>query len=441
MPEMMKKPAGKAKKRPDTTFADDDLDLDMPQDMPLKDPVNKGSLAKGRTVGAGLPSARVDTGDVAINNPHPEMGMSIGNQYGNFLQGINSNDDDIGEGEEVEEPVPPVEETLPAIIQSALSTTAGEVKSYQMANIVSRQPPQVRKELEKVGRDIFSQHSKTPKSLKDIYSISSLTNSETEVKLMVAWVLMHGRKISDTTYNFPSMPGYKPKAELWEDEGARFLIVRETPKDFAGEEIEATFDDPEFEEKVDNKECIFYIYGWDEPTGKIGNSAVKADLLEVATQLVKRFPGQTVREAYEELALEYLREEAEEKCIQCDVKLPSGGRTTKKGLGPFCPACYKHEIEQSFDDDDFEEKIDNKQCLFYIYGWDEPKGKIGDGGLRAGLIEAATQLVKRFPGQTVREVYDEVVLEYLNEVHCSPGQSEGSVRAKTLKVWGGMVIF
>ena len=333
MPEMMKKPAGKAKKRPDTTFADDDLDLDMPQDMPLKDPVNKGSLAKGRTVGAGLPSARVDTGDVAINNPHPEMGMSIGNQYGNFLQGINSNDDDIGEGEEVEEPVPPVEETLPAIIQSALSTTAGEVKSYQMANIVSRQPPQVRKELEKVGRDIFSQHSKTPKSLKDIYSISSLTNSETEVKLMVAWVLMHGRKISDTTYNFPSMPGYKPKAELWEDEGARFLIVRETPKDFAVEEIEATFDDPEFEEKVDNKECLFYIYGWDEPTGKIGNSAVKADLLEVATQIARKYPG-----------------------------------------------------------------------------------------------------------QTIREVYDEVVLEYLNEVHCSPGQSEGSVRAKTLKVWGGMSI-
>jgi DNA primase len=153
------------------------------------------------------------------------------------------------------------------------------------------------------------------------------------------------------------MPGYLPKASLWEDHETetRFLIVRELPEDLAGENTESVDDmleedDPNIAEnlrgrKPDENQCLYYIYAWHEPKNHLEGSETKKQLEAAALNLAKKFPGQTVREVYNELLADYLREEAEEKCIQCDVKLPSGGRFSKKGLGPFCPACYKHEIE------------------------------------------------------------------------------------------------
>jgi hypothetical protein len=308
MPELQKKPAVNKKPAKKTMFADKDNDFDIGKFMPSANGEDT-ALTSGKPIGKGLPSAKINAGPVAIHNPKPERNLSMSNQMGNFLQGMGDEEEETGYDNEEERPEDPVVETMPAIIQTALSTEKGEIPSYQMSNIIQSAPPQMQKQLQKIGRDIFSQHSETPKSLKDVYAVTSLTNSETEVKLMVAWIIMHGRKISDAEYNFPSMPGYKPKAELWEDNGARFLIVRETPKDFAGEEIEQSFDDDDFEDKVDNKQCLFYIYGWDEPRERLeGDGGLRAGLLEAATQLVRRFPGQTIREAYEELLLDYLSE-------------------------------------------------------------------------------------------------------------------------------------
>lgn len=260
-----------------------------------------------------LPINRVNSGEVSLHKPSLDVDLDKGPDPTGFIMNYEGNEDqnleevDTPPEEELDEPEEPT--TLPAIIQTALSTDRQGIKSYQMANIISQAPHQFQQQLQKIGRDIFSQHSESSKTLKDIYVICSLTSSETEVKLMLAWILMHGRKISDARYSFPSMPGYRPKAELWEVEDARFLVVRESLKDFAGEEIEATFDDPDFEEKVDNKQCIFYIYGWDEIKKKLNDDALsKRDLLEVATRLVKRSLGQTVQECYETLILEYMRE-------------------------------------------------------------------------------------------------------------------------------------
>ncbi len=280
----------------------DDIDsmIDMPKEAPSSD------LATSQRTKRGLPSSKVTSGPVTMRNPN--IDLSRAPDPTNFIMGYEG--EDVDEEEGFDDPVPEPTD-LPTIIHNELSTQPGEIKSYQMSNIIRQAPGPMQQQLQKIGRDIFSQHSETPKTLKDIYAITSLTNSETEVKIMVAWILMHGRKLNDAQYNFPSMPGYKPKAELWESEGARFLIVRETPKDFAGQEIEETFDDPDFEEKVDNKECIFYIYGWDEPKEAIGSNNLKADLLEAAKTLAKRH-RMTIQEAYDELIDDFIFDDDED---------------------------------------------------------------------------------------------------------------------------------
>jgi hypothetical protein len=322
--------APEPKKKVQTAFADDDILPDdmpateFPRSAPSSNLAKRSSSSKAPPASKVSPTTKVNTGDVPIQAPAAakRMNGAMANTYANFLNGIEFEDEDPSIDNEEREPEPPVEENLPAIIQDALSVDRGEVKSYQMANIISQAPPSMRRPLEKLGKDIFSMVSDAPKSLKDIYCVGSFTNSVTEIQLMMAWVLMHGHKISDVDYNFPSMPGYTPKAELWQVDDARFLLVRETPKDFmngaaAAETIEDSFDANyeiagdiiENRTPPDSSQCLYYVYGWDEPQGKVEGGGVKAGLLEAALEIAKRFPGQTVQEAYDELLTEYLRED------------------------------------------------------------------------------------------------------------------------------------
>lgn len=366
-----------------TMYADDILPDDYPVgEMPREAPTANSALAKGKSMGQGLPTAKVSSGEVAIHNPSPSIDLANAPDPSEFLSQFGNANTDETEG--VEEPVPPVEETLPAIIQTALSTAPGEIKSYQMANIVKQQPPQKRSQLEAAGKEIFSEWSSRDLSLKDIYAITSLTNSETEVKVMLAWIMMHGRKIADDIrYNFPGMPGYKPRAEIWEDEGARFMIVRETPKDFSGvdEDIEATFDNPDFEEMVDSKECLFYIYGWDEPKEKIESPTKMAMIGEAMT--MAKAKQLTVREALDVLIHKHLFEsdgsrecpacgafidEDFEECPECGEYIKYQGACPKCGTEIYgeedqaCPECgfdpFGEVSDEDWDDEDEDEELE-----------------------------------------------------------------------------------
>ena len=151
--------------------------------------------------------------------------------------------------------------TLPAVIQTALSKTRQGVKAYQMANVVRQWPAPQRAKLERAGRELFSQQSGHTVTLGEVFTVNSLTNSTTEVKKMLAWVCKHcSPKQRDVQYSFPSAPGYRPKAEVWDGDGVRFLLVRETPKDFGGDI------DPM---KDANEQNLFYVYGWTEPDASV----------------------------------------------------------------------------------------------------------------------------------------------------------------------------
>lgn len=188
---------------------------------------------------------------VARPNNLPGMGRT----NDQLMAGMNDTPLDGPSGRrEVEQPVT----TMPAVISKALSTSRQGVKAFQMGNIISQWPTRQRAQLERAGRDLFSQQSERKLTMADIFTVSSLTNSETEVKKMAAWVCRHCvPKQRDIQYSFPSASGYQPKAEVWDGDGVRFLLVRETPRDF-GEDI-----DPEGDVGGRN---LFYIYGWNEPS-------------------------------------------------------------------------------------------------------------------------------------------------------------------------------
>ena len=201
---------------------------------------------------------------VARPNNLPGMGRT----NGQLMAGMNDTPLDAPLGRrEVEQPAT----TMPAVISRALSTSRQGVKAFQMGNIIGQWPTRQRAQLERAGRDLFSQQSERKLTMADIFAVSSLTNSETEVKKMAAWVCRHCvPKQRDIQYSFPSASGYQPKAEVWDGDGVRFLLVRETPRDF-GEDI-----DPEGDVGGRN---LFYIYGWNEPSAnahRLGSEDRKA---------------------------------------------------------------------------------------------------------------------------------------------------------------------
>lgn len=414
MPQPMRTPEPK---KAQTTFMDDDL---LPDDMPAsefpQEAPTGGALTAGKTVGKGLPTSKVDTGTVAVHNPKPELVSNI--NPSDFIMNYQGADDDEAEG--YDEPKEPEVTTLPAIIQTALSTEHGEIKSYQMDNVVRQAPGPMQAQLQKIGRDIFSQYSETPKSLKDIYAVTSMTNSETEVKLMLAWVVMHGRKISEAEYDFPSMPGYKPKAELWEDEGARFLIVRETPKDFAGESVEESFDDPDFEEKVDGHQCLWYIYGWDEPKERIGDGGLRADLLEMAKIYAKDNGKVTIREAYETVVELYLTEDFQPLPTEKKTKIKEGieDNFDEEGLPPEAmtasdfddiPETGLYSVPFNFDlkldgSKEFMEGILDRPKTSFEITW--KAGALVAGPIRRGFEKIKAQILYNDPQAVVNIVED-----------------------------------
>jgi hypothetical protein len=323
MPELMKKPQVVDK-------------LDLPQkEMPRDIPVGDTELTKGKPKHQSVPMAKVDTGDVPMHAPSAasNKGVSMGRMAQDLMASLPDDEEDGAPT-----PTPPVEQTLPAIISTALSTTPGQVKSYQMANVLAGNPNKGK--LAKMMHDQFSMFSERPMGLtpKDIYSISSWTNDKYEIQAMAAWVFMHGEKIADNiTTKIDAMPGYLPQATLWEDHETetRFLIVRETPEDLAGEnhgdvdemleEEDANIAENLRGQRPREDQCLYYIYAWSEAKDKLGAEGIKRELEAIALDVAKKFPGQTVREAYEKLEWEYLQEAEEEK--------PEEKKEDKKKMG------------------------------------------------------------------------------------------------------------
>jgi hypothetical protein len=179
---------------------------------------------------------------------------------GNFMRDIANMDmqDEISDAEAArnaghtpthqgEEPVPPTPENLPAIISTAVAQTGENIQPNW--HMVKHLPGYMQNAIRTLGRSVFRAFTDTP--IEDIQVLSTLSNSETEVRGMMAWIKHNGIRDDRAELDFDgTINGYGADVQIWNVEKYTFMLV----KDFAG----------------------YYIYGW--PGGRgvhVGNTKMK----------------------------------------------------------------------------------------------------------------------------------------------------------------------
>jgi len=139
---------------------------------------------------------------------------------------------------------PRTPENLPAVISHAIER-AGD-RFDPRWHMVRRLPGYLAEPIRRLGRSLIGAFTQTP--IEEIQVVSTLSNSETEVKMMMAWIAKHGVRQDVATLDVDAViSGYRPDVQKWAAEGYSFLLV----KDMAGyyvyawprdHDLELTFD-------------------------------------------------------------------------------------------------------------------------------------------------------------------------------------------------------
>ena len=124
------------------------------------------------------------------------------------------------------EPKPkPESTTLPAVLVKSVSTVSGEPEWHEVKNL----PGYARSAIRALGRQIFKHFTSTP--IEEINVLSTLSNSDTEVKGVMAWIRDNGVKNDEAEVKMDELvPGYKGNTQVWNVDDHTFLLVQ----DFAG---------------------------------------------------------------------------------------------------------------------------------------------------------------------------------------------------------------
>jgi hypothetical protein len=140
---------------------------------------------------------------------------------------------DHGEGV-LDEPRPT--ENLPAVINRAVAEHGGKFQPtwHQVRHL----PGYLSSPIRALGRSVFAQFTRTP--IEDIQILCTLTNPETEVRAMMAWISRAGVRDDQAAIDFgralPTLPGRpgmaQPRADVqvWNTQGFMFVLVH----DFGG---------------------------------------------------------------------------------------------------------------------------------------------------------------------------------------------------------------
>ncbi|MTH95215.1 hypothetical protein [Roseibium sp. RKSG952] len=131
------------------------------------------------------------------------------------------------------EDIPPTAGNLPSVISNAITETGGEITPewHQVRHLPNYAVNQIRA----LGRQVFRQFTDIP--VDDIQTVTTLTNDETEVRHLMAWIQRYGQKDDEAVIEFEAtIPGYDAEVQLWNVQDYGFLVV----KDFGG----------------------YYVYGW-----------------------------------------------------------------------------------------------------------------------------------------------------------------------------------
>ena len=124
------------------------------------------------------------------------------------------------------------QEALPAVISSAIARCGGGLQPRW--RMVKDLPEMGRRSIQALGGAVFAQFTDTP--VERIQTLTTLTNSEAEVRAMLGWLKANADHDEVARMDFSqTIPGYTADAHIWKAEGYSFLVMQ----DFAGTYIYA----------------------------------------------------------------------------------------------------------------------------------------------------------------------------------------------------------
>ena len=136
-----------------------------------------------------------------------------------------------GLDDETGEPRPTEANIVPAVTRHEVANisqaiqAAGQVypKWHGIKNLPGFQNRQIRG----MGQDLFSMFTTTPHH--DILTISTMANSEREVKAVLAWLQQNAEELPelDIDYSGYGMPGYQPNVREFKTDNTRFHVVQD----------------------------------------------------------------------------------------------------------------------------------------------------------------------------------------------------------------------
>lgn len=115
-------------------------------------------------------------------------------------------------------------ENLPAVIRKDLVVNDQDFDPKWI--MVKDLPGYYQRPIKALGRQIFSQFTNTP--IEKIQVLSTLTNSESDVRKMMAFISRRGIKDDTAIIDFDDiMPGVQADVQLWKMTGFEFLLVKD----------------------------------------------------------------------------------------------------------------------------------------------------------------------------------------------------------------------
>lgn len=218
----------------------------------LEMPTSKGQLSKVDSRVQQVPGTVASASDTAKSIAAHSKGAMSNPAISKFMQRVLASkmkdkvvdDDDLDNPYTRPEPRTP--DNLPAVISKAVAQTDGRfnVKWHQVKNL----PGYFQSAIRAMGRAVFEPVTKT--RIENIYVISSLSNTETELRMLGSWIAKHGHKNDSMEMKFHDLlPGYNAKVDVYAAYGYTFAVV----EDQFGR----------------------YIYGWDETDNRIGRTSTK----------------------------------------------------------------------------------------------------------------------------------------------------------------------
>jgi hypothetical protein len=129
------------------------------------------------------------------------------------------------------EPRPPELNIVPAVTRHEVARISQDIQAagqvYPKWHGIKNLPGFQNRQIRGMGQDLFSMFTSTPHH--DILTISTMANSEREVKAVLGWLKSNAEELPelDIDYSGYGMPGYTPEVREYKTENTRFHVVHD----------------------------------------------------------------------------------------------------------------------------------------------------------------------------------------------------------------------